>query len=82
MYNVITINKELVTKEVRIMEKKMIDYLQGMLDEFMVEKNKFGISDRIVGKKLDKMLACKEMAETMIGMPINLGIDGKVTIGF
>lgn len=64
------------------MEKKMIDYLQGMLDEFMVEKNKFGISDRIVGKKLDKMLACKEMAETMIGMPINLGIDGKVTIGF
>lgn len=64
------------------MEKKMIDYLQGMLDEFMVEKNKFGISDRIVGKKLDKMLACKEMVETMIGMPINLGIDGKVTIGF
>ena len=64
------------------MEKKMIDYLQGMLDEFIVEKNKFGISDRIVGKKLDKMLACKEMVETMIGMPINLGIDGKVTIGF
>ena len=64
------------------MEKKMIDYLQGMLDEFMVEKNKFGISDRIVRKKLDKMLACKEMVETMIGMPINLGIDGKVTIGF
>ena len=64
------------------MEKKMIDYLQGMLDEFMVEKNEFGISDRIVGKKLDKMLACKEMVETMIGMPINLGIDGKVTIGF
>ena len=64
------------------MEKKMIDYLQGMLDEFMLEKNKFGISDRIVGKKLDKMLACKEMVETMIGMPINLGIDGKVTIGF
>ena len=32
--------------------------------------------------KLDAMIACKEMVESLIEEPVNLGLDGKVTIGF
>lgn len=63
------------------MEQKMIDYLQAQMDEFKAEEAKYGKEDRIVLKKLDAMIACKEMAEALIGQPVNLGMDGKVTVG-
>lgn len=61
---------------------EMINYLQSMMDDFLKEKEQFGSEDRIVKKKMDAMIACKEMVEALIGMPVNLQMDGKVTVGF
>lgn len=60
----------------------MLGYLQSLLTEFMSEKDAFGPDDRIVNKKLDQMIACKEMVEILIGEPVNLGKNGIVTTGF
>ena len=64
------------------MEEKMIKYLQSMMDDFKKEETRFGSEDRIVNKKLDAMIACKEMVEALIGKPVNLQFDGRVTVGF
>lgn len=64
------------------MREQMINYLQSMMNDFKKEEAKYGITDRIVMKKLDAMIACKEMTEALIGEPVNLGLDGKVTVGF
>jgi len=60
----------------------MLEYLQQMLDDFMQEKEKYGIEDRIVEHKFDAMIACKEMVEALIQEPVNLRKDGRVTVGF
>lgn len=65
-----------------VKSEEMIYYLQCMLDDFMAEKKRYGASDRIVLRKMDAMLACKEMVENMIGVPVNMQMDGKVTLGF
>ena len=64
------------------MKEQMINYLQQMMDAFVNEKEKYGMDDRIVQAHLDNMIACKEMVEALIGEPVNLGINGKVTVGF
>ena len=64
------------------MKEQMINYLQQMMDAFVNEKEKYGMDDRIVQAHLDNMIACKEMVEALIGEPVNLGLNGKVTIGF
>ena len=65
-----------------IKKEDMLRYLQGMMDDFMKEKARFGAGDRIVEEKLDAMIACKEMVEALIHEPVNLQKDGKVTVGF
>lgn len=60
----------------------MIEYLRSMMEDFKAEEARYGLEDRLVNKKLDALLACKEMVECMIGMPVNLCKDGKITIGF
>lgn len=64
------------------MKEQMIAYLQGMMDHFKREEAIWGIQDERVQDKLDAMIACKEMVEALIGEPVNLGVDGKVTVGF
>ena len=61
---------------------QMVGYLQSMMDNFKKEEERFGIEDRYVQKKLDAMIACKEMVEALICEPVNLQLDGKVTVGF
>lgn len=65
-----------------ISTEMMINYLQSQLNDFEESLKKYGTTDRIVDKKFDAMIACKEMVESLIGEPVNLGKDGKVTIGF
>lgn len=60
----------------------MIDYLQAKFSQYKAEEEKIGSNDRIVQKQLDSLIACKEMVEAMIGMPVNLQQDGSVTVGF
>lgn len=64
------------------MKEQMIAYLQSMMDDFKKAESKFGIDSTYVIEKLDAMIACKEMVEALIGEPVNLGINGKVTVGF
>ena len=62
--------------------EQMIRYLQSMMDLFKEEEARWGIENRTVQDKLDAMIACKEMTEALIGMPVNLQTDGNVTVGF
>ena len=64
------------------MREQMIAYLQGMMDDFKKEEARYGKSDRVVIEKLDAMIACKEMVEALLGEPVNLGVNGIVTVGF
>ena len=60
----------------------MINYLQQMMDKVQDEIKRYGKEDRIVSKRIDDMIACKEMVEAFIQEPVNLGLDGRVTVGF
>ena len=64
------------------MEAQMIAYLQRMMNDFKKEEARWGINDRVVVEKLDAMIACKDMVEALIGKPVNLGLNGIVTVGF
>ena len=65
-----------------ITKETLINYLQSQMDDFMKEKERYGIEDRYVERKLDAMIACKEMVEAIIQEPVNLQKDGRVTTGF
>ena len=62
--------------------KSLLDYLQTLLDEFLEDREHYGASDRIVQREMHDMIACKEMVETLIRVPVNLQKDGKVTVGY
>ena len=64
------------------MREQMINYLQTQLIDFNKNLKQYGADDRIVIKKFDDMIACKEMVEAIIGEPVNLQKDGIVTIGY
>ena len=64
------------------MKEMMIRYLQSQMNDFLEYKERFGADDEIVRDKLDAMIACKEMTEALIGEPVNLGLNGRVTVGF
>ena len=61
-------------------EAKLLKYLQSQMDDFQKDLERYGF-DEYVEEKMDAMIACKEMAEAIIGKPVNLRKDGKVTIG-
>ena len=65
-----------------ITKEGMIDYLQQMMDDVKEEEARFGKEDRVVRSKIEAMIACKEMVEAFIMEPVNLGLNGKVTVGF
>lgn len=63
------------------MEEKMLSYLQERLTMLKLDMDVYGDNDRIVRKDMDALIACKVMAEAVIGKPINLRMDGRVTVG-
>ena len=64
-----------------IRTETMLQYLQEVLDDFMKNKEKFGSDCDFVRYKMDMMIGAKEMVEALIGEPVNLQKDGKVTVG-
>ena len=64
-----------------ITKEMMINYLQWMMDHIKDQEEMYGMSDYLE-HRLDDMIACKEMVEALIGEPVNLQKDGKVTVGF
>ena len=65
-----------------ITEEMLISYLHSQMDDFKEWESHYGLSNRIVEHKLDAMIACKEMVESLICQPVNLKKDGVVTVGF
>lgn len=63
-------------------KEQMINYLQQMMDRVQRDIERYGKEDRMVEKRIDDMIACKEMVEAFIQEPVNLGMDGRVTVGF
>ena len=61
---------------------ELINYLQSQMNDFKKNEERYGIEDRLVQHKLDAMIACKEMVEALIELPVNLQTDGNVTVGF
>lgn len=60
----------------------MLNYLQSMMDKVKADEAKYGLNNPYDEHLIDAMIACKEMTETLIGEPVNLRKDGKVTVGF
>ena len=73
-----------MNKEIKA--KAMIEYLQEMMDAYKEEENgfeewlkrtenpdvkRFGQTTS-ARRQMDKMIACKEMVEALIGTPVNL----------
>lgn len=63
-----------------VTEKNMIAYLQEGLTRWKEEEKKFPDDER-TWKHLDRLIAQKEMVEALIGEPVNLQKDGRVTVG-
>ena len=68
--------------EVTITQQQMLNYLQMFLDAWIDDKEKYGMEDRTVQKDMDRLLGCKCMVETLIGQPVNLSLNGTVTVGY
>ena len=77
-----SVNISIGEREDVINEAVLLKYLKSMMDNYKAEEALYGVEDRIVRKKVDAMIACKEMVETLIRKPVNLGVDGTVTVGF
>lgn len=62
--------------------QQMIDFLQRKMDKFKKMESRLGFEDEYVTELLDELIAQKEMVEALICEPVNLGVDGRVTVGF
>lgn len=64
-----------------ITKEMLIGYLQSQMNDFKKDEAKYGLDDRFTLAKLDAMIACKEMVESLICEQVNLQSNGKVTTG-
>ena len=64
------------------MRTMMINYLQSMLDNYILNRNKYGMDDLIVKSKFRDMFACMSMVEALIHEPVTFNNEGKIIIGF
>lgn len=65
-----------------IAKQQLIDYLQSMLDGVKESEKRWGVNDPLTQSRIDSMIACRVMAEAIIGEPVNLLVTGKITVGF
>ena len=65
-----------------ITKEMLIGYLQSQMNDFKKDEAKYGLDDRFTLSKLDAMIACKEMVESLIGEQVNLQSNGNVSTGF
>ena len=60
----------------------MIEFLEESTERFERCRKVLGREDRETVRRFDEMISQKELVEALIGMPVNLRKDGKVTVGF
>lgn len=59
----------------------MIEYLQMWLTNLVEDIKAYGEDDMQVQKEIERICACKSMVETLICIPVNLQMNGIVTVG-
>ena len=69
-------------KTLTVTGAELVEYLQHLMDIVKRDEADYGLEDRIVQKRIEEMIACNEMVERLINEPVNLSMDGKVTVGF
>lgn len=62
-------------------EKQLINYLQAQMDSYKKSERERGFYNFETKKLLDGLIVCKEIIENLIKKPVNLGLDGKITVG-
>lgn len=62
--------------------QSMLDYIQELFTDWLADREKYGPDDRIVDHVFHQLIGMKTMVEILIGTPVNLQKDGKVTTGF
>lgn len=65
-----------------VSQETMLNYLQMMFTAWKDDVDRYGRNDRLVIKDLDRLTACKSMVEALIGVPVNLELSGRITVGF
>jgi len=60
----------------------LLHYVWWRFQEWKEEVETFGRDDPYVKEHLHGLLDMRIMAENLIGEPINLGLDGRMTYGF
>ena len=63
------------------MKEQMIAYLQEQFTRYLEDAKRYGDEERMVVKEFNALIANKEMAEALIGEPVNLRKSGQVTLG-
>lgn len=61
---------------------ELLHYLQAFLRNWIEYMNKYGMEDEQVKKELDRLCACRSMAQTLINDPIYLYLDGTISVGY
>ena len=59
----------------------ILNALQGRWTDALSEGERWGKDDRVYKRKVDWCIGMKELVEELICCPVNLQLDGLVTIG-
>ncbi len=62
--------------------KEMLDLLQEYFTEAMEARKTLGADDERARMSISWCIGMKEMVEALICAPVNLQMDGKVTVGY
>lgn len=60
---------------------EMLDYLKVDFKIAMRDRRILGADDERAQSRMEWCIGMKEMCENLIGVPVNLKLDGRVTIG-
>lgn len=61
--------------------KDLLAYIQDLFTEYLEDRERYGNNPR-EEHRLQQLLGMKDMVENLIGEPVNLRKDGRVTTGF
>ena len=62
-------------------EEGLFNNLYMSFKEFLKYEEKYGVDNEFVEEKLDELLYKKDYAEAIIRQPINVQLDGEITVG-
>lgn len=65
-----------------IMPETILQHLQARYTDALEEGKKYGQDDRVYRRKIEQCIGMKELVEELLGVPVNLQRDGRVTAGF